>query len=80
MLDALLILAMAQCAAIDRPDERAYCRALEAGNPARCVEISDYALRQRCRVDLGGNTAACYTISDRNEREMCLARERPSGP
>lgn len=57
--DAPLILAAASCLMIPDPDQRAYCRILESGNPAHCVEIADYNLRQRCRVELGDDPAQC---------------------
>ena len=73
-----LILALATCAALTSPDERAYCRALESGNQARCMEIADYNLRQRCKVELGADPANCNTISDLRQRVICQARPRKS--
>ena len=73
-----LILVTASCMMIADPDQRAYCRALESENAARCVEIRDYNLRQRCKLELGADPSNCNTISDQSQRALCQAKRRRS--
>lgn len=75
-MNALIILAAANCFMIADPDQRAYCRALEVGQIHACQMIQNYELRQRCKVELGANQAECQTISDPTQRELCRARAR----
>lgn len=75
-METILILAAASCIMIPDPDQRAYCRALEVGQPHACTAIRDYSLRERCRVELGANPASCQTIPDPTQRELCKARGR----
>ena len=70
MLTAILL------AAAILPDDVAYLRALQSGNPARCVEIQNYDRRQQCKVELGDLPANCNTISDHGEREVCRVKAK----
>lgn len=74
MIQTAILIAAASCITIADPDQRAYCRALEVGQPHACTAIQDYNLRQRCRVELGENPANCQTITDPTQRELCKAR------
>ena len=51
MLEAPVLVAAANCAAVDA-DLRAFCFALQRRSSAASVAIADYALRQQCSVEL----------------------------
>lgn len=71
----LIIIAAVNCALLNTPDDRAYCRAIQQNNPARCVEIGDEGQRQRCRVALGDDESACQTLPIA-QREHCKLERR----
>jgi len=71
----LILIAAANCALLVTPDDRAYCRALQQNNPARCVEIADEGVRRRCRVALGDDESACQTLPIA-QREHCKLEHR----
>jgi hypothetical protein len=74
VLAALPVTAGVTCSAIDNPDQRAYCRALQTRSAGDCIAISDYALRQTCRARLaspGTGASQCNTITDQGQRQKC---------
>ena len=58
----LIMLAALNCAMLNTPDEKAYCRAIESNSTAWCAAIASEGLRQRCRVALGDDISACYSL------------------
>lgn len=64
----------ADCSAIQNHDQRSYCVALRAHNPALCMSIQNRALRVGCRAELGDNPSDCVTIKDPDQRQLCEVR------
>ena len=65
-----LILAALSCSMMQTPDDKAYCRAIEARNAAMCMAIISEAKRTECRVTLGGDISNCNVLNA-NDRERC---------
>ena len=66
----LIMFAALNCAMLNTPDEKAYCRAIESNSAAWCAEIASEGLRQRCRVALGDDVSVCYSLPT-EQRELC---------
>lgn len=64
------------CWAIKSADERAYCRAVQAGSKGQCAAIQSYDLRAQCFVRLGSPDTICATVKPGWPRLQCQDAKR----